>query len=288
MSAAPPAEQSGTFELGGETAVRRLGYGAMQLTGPGVWGPPRDRAEALRVLRRALELGVTLIDTADSYGPYVAEELIREALHPYPAELVIATKAGLLRTGPGRWHPLGRPEYLRQECEMSLRRLGLERIELFQLHRIDARVPLAEQVGELKALQDEGKIHHIGLSEVTVEQLQQAQQTAPIVSVQNLYNLSNRSAEPLLAHAQANGIAFIPWFPLATGGLARTGGPLDELARELRATPSQIALAWLLRRSPAMLPIPGTASVAHLEENLAAATIELDDEQVERLERLAE
>ncbi len=230
-STAPLAAASGTFDIGGETTVRRLGYGTMQLTGPGVWGPPRDRDEALRVLRRAVELGVTFIDTADSYGPFVAEELIRGALHPYPEELVIATKAGLTRSGPGRWHPLGRPEYLRQEAELSLRRLGLERIELFQLHRIDPKVPLAEQVGELKRLQDEGKIRHIGLSEVTVEQLQQAEQTARIASVQNRFNLADRAAEPLLEYAQSAGIAFIPWFPLATGRLARDGGPLLAVGR---------------------------------------------------------
>ncbi len=285
MSAATLVEQSGTFEIGGETTVRRLGYGAMQLTGPGVWGPPRDRAEAVRVLRRAVELGVDFIDTADSYGPYVSEELIHEALHPYPAELVIATKAGLTRAGPGDWRPVGRPEYLRQECEMSLRRLGLDRIELFQLHRIDAKVPLAEQVGELKLLQDEGKIRHIGLSEVSVEQLQEAQQSARIVSVQNLFNLSNRQAEPLLEHCQREGIAFIPWFPLATGKLSEPGGPLAELSEEFGATPSQLALAWLLWRSPVMLPIPGTSTVAHLEENLAAAGLRLSDEQGARLSR---
>jgi aryl-alcohol dehydrogenase-like predicted oxidoreductase len=287
MSTATPVEQSGTLEIGGETTVRRLGYGTMQLTGKGVWGPPRDRDEALRVLQRAVELGVNFIDTADSYGPYVAEEEIREALAPYPADLVIATKAGLCRCGPGDWRPVGRPEYLRQEVEMSLRRLGLERIDLFQLHRIDAKVPLAEQVGELKMLQDEGKIRHIGLSEVTVEQLQEAQETAEIASVQNLFNLTNRSVEPLLEHAERNGIAFIPWFPLATGELSRQGGPLAEIASELGATPSQLALAWLLWRSPVMLPIPGTSTVSHLEENLAAATIELTDEQGERLSQIA-
>jgi pyridoxine 4-dehydrogenase len=287
MSTATPVEQSGTFEIGGEMTVRRLGYGTMQLTGQGVWGPPRDRDEALRVLRRSVELGVNFIDTADSYGPYVAEEQIREALEPYPDDLVIATKAGLCRCGPGDWRPVGRPEYLRQEVEMSLRRLGLERIDLFQLHRIDAKVPLAEQVGELKMLQDEGKIRHIGLSEVTVEQLEEAQRTADIASVQNLFNLTDRSAEPLLEHAEKNGIAFIPWFPLATGELSRQGGPLDQLASELGATPSQLALAWLLWRSPVMLPIPGTSTVSHLEENLAAATIELSDEQGERLSQIA-
>ena len=274
---------SGTFAIGGSTTVNRLGYGAMQLTGPGVWGPPKDPDEAIRVLRRAVELGVNFIDTADSYGPFVAEELIREALHPYPDELVIATKAGLTRSGPGDWRPVGRPEYLRQQAELSLRHLGLERIELFQLHRIDPKVPLAEQVGELKLLQDEGKIAHIGLSEVSVEQLQEAQQTATIATVQNLYNLADRSAEDLLEHAEANGIGFIPWFPLATGELAAQGGKLDEIARELDASPSQLALAWLLKRSPVMLPIPGTSSVDHLEDNLKAAELELSDEQFEAL-----
>jgi len=252
-----------------------------------VWGEPRDRQEAIRVLRRAVELGVNLIDTADSYGPFVAEQLIREALHPYPEDLVIATKAGLTRHGPGIWKPVGRPEYLRQQCELSLRHLGLERIELYQLHRIDPQVPLAEQVGELKALQDEGKIHHIGLSEVSVEELEEARRTAEIVSVQNLYNLVKRDAEPLLEHCERQGIAFIPWFPLATGQLAASGGPLDRIAEELGASPAQLALAWLLRRSPVMLPIPGTASVAHLEENLRAAEIELTDEQFETLSAAA-
>jgi pyridoxine 4-dehydrogenase len=283
MSTTTPVARSGTFAIGGETTVHRLGYGAMQLTGPGVWGEPRDRVEAIRVLRRAVELGVNLIDTADSYGPFVSEQLIREALHPYPEGLVIATKAGLTRHGPGIWKPVGRPEYLRQQCELSLRHLGLERIELYQLHRIDPKVPLAEQVGELKALQEEGKVHHIGLSEVSVEQLQEARRTAEIASVQNLYNLANRDAEPLLEHCEREGIAFIPWFPLDTGRLVESGGPLERIAQEIGATPAQLALAWLLRRSPVMLPIPGTASVAHLEENLEAAAIELSDEQFEAL-----
>jgi aryl-alcohol dehydrogenase-like predicted oxidoreductase len=259
----------------------------MQLPGPGVWGEPRDRDEAIRVLRRAVELGVDLMDTADSYGPYVAEELIREALHPYPSGLVIATKAGLLRTGPGKWVPLGRPAYLRQECMLSLRRLRLERIDLFQLHRIDPEVPLAEQIGELRSLQSEGLIRHIGLSEVGVEQIEQARRIAEIVSVQNRYNLADREYEPVLEHCEREGIAFIPWFPLATGRLARPGSPLQAMADELGATPAQLALAWLLHRSPVMLPIPGTSSVAHLEENLAAATIELTPEQVDQLSRLA-
>ncbi|HEY6423303.1 MAG TPA: aldo/keto reductase [Pseudonocardiaceae bacterium] len=274
---------AGTFDLGGTTTVGRLGYGTMQLTGPGVWGPPHDHDESIRVLRRAVELGVTFLDTADSYGPFVVEELIYEALHPYPENVVIATKAGLTRAGPGDWRPVGRPEYLRQQCELSLRHLGLERIELFQLHRVDPKVPLVEQVGELKLLQDEGKIRHIGLSNVSIEQLQEAQQTATIVSVQNRYNLVDRSSEKLLEHAEANGIGFIPWYPLATGDLATEGGPLAQLARQHGATPSQLALAWLLRRSPVMLPIPGTSSVAHLEDNLAAADIHLTDDQFAEL-----
>jgi pyridoxine 4-dehydrogenase len=280
---APSAAPSGTFSLGGSLPVVRLGFGTMQLTGPGVWGDPRDPDEAVRVLRRAVELGVTFIDTADSYGPVVAEPLIKKALHPYANDLVIATKAGLSRSGPGDWRPLGRPEYLRQQAEMSLRHLGLERIDLFQLHRIDPKVPLADQVGELKLLQDEGKIAHIGLSEVSVDQLEQARRFAEIVSVQNLYNLANRSSEALLDHAEAEGIAFIPWFPLATGELAKPGGALAELARQTGASPSQLALAWLLRRSPVMLPIPGTSSVAHVEDNIAAAGVTLSDEEFDAL-----
>lgn len=277
------AAQAGTFELGGTTTVNRLGFGAMQLTGPGVWGPPRDHGEAVRVLRRAVELGVNFIDTADAYGPFVAEQLIAEALHPYEDGLVIATKAGLTRQGPGRWLPVGRPEYLRQQVELSLRHLRLDCIPLMQLHRIDPKVPLGEQVGELAALQREGKIEHIGLSEVTVKQLEEASRTARIVSVQNLYNLADRHADDLLQYSERNGIAFIPWFPLATGKLARPGGPLQRLAAELHATPAQLALAWLLKRSPAMLPIPGTSSVAHLEENLAAAGVQLSRADAEML-----
>ncbi len=283
MTATNLVSRSGAFAIGGDTPVHRLGYGAMQLTGPGVWGDPADPDEAIRVLRRAVELGVNFIDTADSYGPFVAEELIREALHPYPADLVIATKAGLTRSGPGEWAPVGRPEYLRQQLELSLRHLAVERIELFQLHRIDPKVPLADQVGELAKLQSEGKIHHIGLSEVSIAQLVEAQRTATIVTVQNLYNIADRSSEALLEHADANGIGFIPWFPLATGRLAGAGGPLDRIAAEIDASPSQLALAWLLKRSPVMLPIPGTSTVAHLDENLAAAEIELTDAQFDAL-----
>jgi pyridoxine 4-dehydrogenase len=287
MATTTLVSQSGTFELGGDLRINRLGYGAMQLTGEGVWGPPSDPDEAIRVLRRAVEQGVNFIDTADSYGPAIAEQLIHEALHPYPAELVIATKAGLVRPGPGDWQPVGRPEYLRQQCELSLRRLGLERIDLFQLHRIDPAVPVAESLGALVDLQKEGKIRHIGLSEVSVQELLEAQKTATIATVQNLYNLADRSAEELLDHCSEHAIGFIPWFPLATGKLARDGSPLDEVAGEVGATPSQLALAWLLRRSPAMLPIPGTSSVSHLDDNLAAASIELSDEQFERLAEAA-
>ncbi|OPC79486.1 oxidoreductase [Embleya scabrispora] len=282
-SASGPAQASGVFPIGGDLPVHRLGFGAMQLTGTGVWGEPKDRPEAIRVLRRAVELGVNLIDTADSYGPFVSEQLIREALHPYADDVVIATKGGFARTGPGEWHELGRPEYLRQQTELSLRHLGLERIDLYQLHRIDPQVPLADQLGELARLREEGKIRHIGLSEVTVEQLREAREIVEIVSVQNLYNLVNRKAEAVLDYATAEGIAFIPWFPIATGQLARPGGPLDTLAKERGAAPAQLALAWLLRRSPVMLPIPGTSSVAHLEENTEAARIRLTDDDFETL-----
>jgi pyridoxine 4-dehydrogenase len=274
------------FAIGGKLPVERLGFGAMRLTGPGVWGPPQDHGAAIRVLRRVVELGVNLIDTADSYGPHVSEELIHEALHPYPEGLVIATKAGFVRTGPNAWHPLGRPEYLRQQCEMSLRRLGLERIDLFQLHRIDPQVPLEEQLGVLSDLQREGKIGYIGLSEVSVEQIERSRALAEIVTVQNRYNLADRGSEAVLEYCQGQGIGFIPWYPVGTGELARPGGPLDALAAATGATPAQLALAWLLRRSPVMLPIPGTSSVAHLEENVAARDIELTDEQYAALSRV--
>ena len=277
------AAASGHYAIGGDLPVVRLGYGTMQLTGEGVWGDPRDRGEAVRVLRRAVELGVTFFDTADSYGPVVAEELLREALHPYADDVVIATKAGLTRQGPGIWTPVGNPAYLRQQCELSLRRLGVETIDLFQLHRIDANVPAEDQVGELKKLQDEGKVRHIGLSEVSVEQLVEARKIATIATVQNLFNLANRDAEPLLDYCESNDIGFIPWFPLATGELSQEDGPLAAAAKEHEATPSQLALAWLLKRSPVMLPIPGTSSVAHLESNTAAAGIELTDDEFEAL-----
>jgi pyridoxine 4-dehydrogenase len=266
------AHQSGTFAIGGRS-VHRLGFGAMQLTGPGIWGEPADRDECVRVVRRAVELGVDFIDTADSYGPYVSEEILREALHPYPEQVLIATKAGLVRTGPGAWHPVGRPEYLRQEVEMSLRRLGVERIDLFQLHRIDPDVPLADQVGELKALRDEGKIAALGLSEVSVGELEQAREVADIATVQNLHNLVHRESQAVLDFCTEHGIGFIPWFPIAAGKLARPGGVVDELAKKYEASAAQVALAWLLGRAQVVLPIPGTSSVAHLEENMGAAEL---------------
>jgi pyridoxine 4-dehydrogenase len=276
-----------TFDIGGDLTVHRLGYGAMQITGDGVWGEPEDRDGCMGVLRRAVDLGVDLIDTADSYGPFVSEDLIREALFPY-GETVIATKAGLARTGPGEWLPVGRPEYLRQCCEMSLRRLGVETIDLFQLHRIDEKVPQEEQFGLLADLQQEGKIRHIGLSEISVEQLDAARETITVATVQNRFNLTDRGSEDVLERCTELGIGFVPWFPIATGELAKRGGPLDELATETGATASQLALAWLLHRSPVMLPIPGTKSVAHLEENLGAATLSLTDDQMTRLDAVAE
>ena len=264
-----------TFTYAGQT-VRRLGYGAMRITGEGVWGYPKDRAEALAVLRRAVELGVDFIDTADSYGPFVSEELIAEALHPY-GDVKIATKAGLLRTGPDQWFPCGRPQYLRQQCELSLRRLGQESLDLFQLHRIDPSVPAEEQFGLLKELLDEGKVQAVGLSEVSVAEIVAARQVVPIATVQNLYNVTNRKSEDVLEYCEVESIGFIPWFPVASGSLARSGGPLDGLASELSITIAQLSLAWLLQRSPVMMPIPGTSKVAHLEENCAAAGIELDE-----------
>jgi pyridoxine 4-dehydrogenase len=258
----------------------------MRLTGPGIWGEPANRAEAIAVLRRAVELGINFIDTADSYGPHVAEDLIREALHPYPKGLVIATKAGLVRTAPNAWVPLGRPEYLRQQCEMSLRRLHLERIELFQLHRIDPKVPADEQFGLLKDLRSEGKIRFAGLSEVTVGEIQAARKVLPIVSVQNLYNITDRKHEDVLDYCTRENLAFIPWFPLATGSLAKPGSALDRIAERLDADPGQLALAWLLKKSKATLPIPGTSKVKHLEENTAAAQLELDDATFGELDRL--
>jgi pyridoxine 4-dehydrogenase len=280
------ASNSGSFLLGGETKINRLGFGTMQLPGPGVWGEPKDTHEAVRVLRRAVELGINFIDTADSYGPFVAEQLIKRALHPYSSELVIATKVGLARPGPGQWSPIGRPDYLRQQVHLSLRHLGVDCVDLLQLHRIDPSVPLADQIGALSLLQHEGLIRHLGLSEVSVEELKQAQQLAKIVSVQNMFNLMDRSAEPLLDYAETQSVAFIPWFPLATGGLVDSDGPLISVAQELGATPSQLAIAWLLKRSPTLIPIPGTSQVSHLEVNVEAARVELTDEQFDLLTNL--
>jgi aryl-alcohol dehydrogenase-like predicted oxidoreductase len=280
-----PIEASGTFTIGGDLEVHRLGFGAMQLTGPGIWDEPADRDECIRVLRRAVELGVDLIDTADSYGPFVSEDLIREALHPYPEGLVIATKGGLTRGGPSWWSPVGRPRYLRQCVEMSLRRLKLERIDLYQFHRVDPDTPLEESLGELKNMQTEGKIRHLGVSEVDVKTLKTMRGIVDVVSVQNLYNLSDRQHEDVVDYCEREGLGFIPWFPLATGELAKEGGPLAKAAADHGSSASQLALAWLLRRSPVMLPIPGTSKVAHLEENCAAATIELSDEEYDALEQ---
>jgi pyridoxine 4-dehydrogenase len=274
---------TGTIELGGELAVRRLGFGAMRITGEGIWGPPPDHERAIAVLRRAIELGVNLIDTADSYGPHVSEELIAEALHPYPEGLVIATKGGLTRIGPGRWPRDGRPEHLREACEGSLRRLRVERIDVYQLHAPDPKIPYENSVGALKELRDEGKIRHVGVSNVSAEQLRIAGEIVPVVSVQNRYNLADRASEDVLEQCERLGIAFIPWWPLAAGSLAVPGGPLAEIAARHQATPAKVALAWLLARSAVMLPIPGTGSVEHLEENLAAAQLRLDEDEVRRL-----
>jgi pyridoxine 4-dehydrogenase len=276
-------EATGTFRIGDGPTVRRLGFGAMRLTGPGIWGEPEDPDECRRALRRAVELGVNLIDTADSYGPEVSERLIAEALHPYPADLVIATKGGLTRTGPGQWPRNGRPEHLREACEASLRRLKLDRIELYQLHAPDENVPYEESLGALIELREEGKIAHIGISNVSVELLDQALAMTEVVTVQNRFNLADRHSEDVLDACTERGIGFIPWFPLATGQLAQPGGPLDDAAHAHGATPSQIALAWLLGRSPIMLPIPGTSKVAHLEENIAAAGVRLDADEVTAL-----
>jgi aryl-alcohol dehydrogenase-like predicted oxidoreductase len=282
-----PAVASGTFQLGGDLPVYRLGFGAMRITGKGIWGPPADHDECIAVLRRALELGINLIDTADAYGPEVSENLIAEALYPYPDGLVIATKGGLTRSGPDRWEPDGRPEHLREALDGSLRRLRLERIDLYQFHRPDPKVPFEESVGTLADLQKQGKIRHVGLSNVTPEQLKTAQSIVPIASIQNRYNLTDRENESVLKASEEAGIAFIPWFPLATGDLAKPGSQLDTIAKSHDAAPSQIALAWLLRHSSAMLPIPGTSSVAHLEENMAAARIELSDDEYKQIDALA-
>ena len=280
------AQKSGEFTIGNDLRVNRLGYGAMRITGKGIWGEPVDRAEAIRVLRRALELGINFIDTADSYGPSVSEEIIAEALHPYPAGLVIATKGGFDRPGPDKWVENGRPEHLRSACEGSLRRLRLERIDLYQLHRIDPKVPAEDQLGTLRDLQKQGKIKHVGLSEVNVRQIQHAQKILPIVSVQNRYSVSDRGSEDVLEYCEREHIGFIPWFPLAAGKLSGAKSPINVVAERLKATPSQVALAWLLARSPVMLPIPGTSSVKHLEENLAAAGLKMDENAMRELGEL--
>jgi len=288
-----PATASGTFTLGGDLTVYRLGFGTMRLTGPGIWGPPANKNEAIAVLRRALELGINLIDTADSYGPEVSESLIAEALYPYPKDLVIATKGGLLRPGPDQWVPDGRPQHLREALEGSLRRLRLDHIDIYQFHRPDPRVPFEVSVGEFAKMRQEGKIRHVGLSNVTIDQLARAQEIVPIVTVQNRYNLADRESEnttaaeseAMIDNCARQGIGFIPWFPLATGELARQSGLLDQIARRHNAKPSQIALAWLLQRSSNMLPIPGTSSVKHLEENVMGATIKLTQEEFDALDQ---
>jgi pyridoxine 4-dehydrogenase len=281
------AAKAGEFQIGHDLRVTRLGFGAMRITGKGIWGPPANRAEAVRVLRRAVELGINFIDTADSYGPHVSEEIIAEALHPYPANLVIATKGGFERPGPDRWVENGRPEHLRAACEGSLRRLRLDRIDLYQLHRIDSKVPAEDQLGTLKDLQAEGKVKHIGLSEVTVKQIWHAQTIVPIVSVQNRYSVADRGAEDVLEYCEKENMGFIPWFPLAAGQLSSGDSPVRRVAERLKATPSQVALAWLLSRSPVMLPIPGTSSVKHLEENVAAAGLKIDESKMQELAQAA-
>lgn len=279
-----PATTSGTFTIGGDLTVYRLGFGTMRLTGPGIWGPPTDKNETIAVLRRAIELGVNLIDTADSYGPEVSESLIAEALYPYPPQLVIATKGGYLRPGPDQWKPDGRPQHLREALEGSLRRLRLERIDVYQLHVPDPNVPYEESVGALADLRAAGKIHHIGVSNVNPDQLERARKIVPIVTVQNRYNLMDRASEKMVDICEREGLGFIPWFPLATGDLAKDGGKLSQIAQRHHATPGQIALAWLLQRSPNMLPIPGTSSVKHLEENSAAALIRLSNDEFQALD----
>jgi pyridoxine 4-dehydrogenase len=281
------AKRAGEYSIGKDLRVIRLGFGSMRLTGKGIWGEPANRAEAISVLQCAVELGINFIDTADSYGPHVAEELIAEALHPYPADLVIATKGGFDRPGPDRWVENGRPEHLISACEGSLRRLRLDRIELYQLHRIDPKVPAEDQLGTLKNLQAQGKIKHIGLSEVNIDQLKHAQTLVDIVSVQNRYSVTDRGSEDVLNYCEQHDIAFIPWFPLAAGRLAGPDSPIGRVAKQLNATPSQVALAWLLKRSPVMLPIPGTSKVQHLEENIAAAGLKVDDSEFNALQRSA-
>ena len=280
-----PAAAAGSLTLGGDLVVRRMGFGAMRITGQGIWGDPPDRAKAHAVLRRAVELGVNLIDTADSYGPEVSEKIIAEALHPYPAGLVIATKGGLTRSGPGQWHRNGRPAHLRKVCEESLRRLRVGRIDIYQLHAVDPSVPMEESLGELVKLRSEGKIRDIGLSNVSVDQLQRARKLVPIVSVQNRYNLADRASEDVLKVCEHDGLGFLPWYPVGAGDLARPGGPLDRAAKAHGVTQAQVALAWLLLHSPVTLPIPGTSSTAHLEENVAAAELTLDDAEMIALER---
>ena len=282
-SQTPSATASGTFAIGGDLTVHRLGYGAMQLPGPGVWGPSKDEANAIRVLRRVPELGIDLIDTADSYGPNVSEELIGRALAPYGKGMVIATKAGLERPGPNQWTPNGRPEHIRAALDGSLKRLKLERIDLYQLHRIDPKVPADDQFGTLRDLQREGKVRHLGLSEVNVQEIEHARRTIAVTTVQNRYNVADREHEAVLDYCERERIGFIPWFPLATGKLAGPGSPLARAAERLGVTPAQVALAWLLRRSPVMLPIPGTSSVAHLEDNVRAAGLELSDAEFEEI-----
>lgn len=281
------AKKAGEFLIGGDLPVVRLGFGAMRITGDGVWGEPTNRDEAVRVLRRAVELGVNFIDTADSYGPGVSEEIIAEALYPYPAGLVIATKGGYLRRGPNQWVENGNPEHLRFACESSLRRLRLDRIDLYQLHRIDSKVPAGDQIGVLKDLQTEGKIKHIGLSEVSKSQARYARTMVEIVSVQNRYSVTDRGSEDVLEYCEQEKIAFIPWFPLAAGRVSKTDSPIREVASQLGATPSQVALAWLLARSPVMLPIPGTSRVDHLEENVAASGLKISARELQELDRMA-
>ena len=281
-----PAAAAGTLTLGGDLEVRRMAYGAMRITGPGIFGEPSDREASNAVLRRAIELGVNFIDTAESYGPEVSERLIAEALHPYPEGVVIATKGGLTRTGDGGWHPDGRPEHLRGSCEGSLRRLRLDRIDVYQLHRVDPNVPLEESVGALAQLRAEGKVRHVGLSNVSEEQLDRAREIIPIVSIQNRYSVAERDDDALVDRCERDGVAYIPWRPLAAGRVAETSGPWERVARAHGATAAQIALAWLLHRSPAMVPIPGTNSIEHLEENVAAAGLELTDEEFDSLSRI--
>lgn len=290
-----PAEASGQFTIGGDLKVYRLGFGAMRITGPGIWGPPADHDGAIAVLRRALELGINLIDTADAYGPDASENLIAEALYPYPENLVIATKGGLTRSGPNQWSADGRPEHLREALEGSLKRLRVERIDIYQFHRPDPMVPLADSVGTLAELQRQGKIRHVGLSNVTLDELERAQRIVPIVTVQNHYNLADRGSERMsVADSERmidvcaqQGIGFIPWAPLTSGRLAQPGGVLDEIAKRRQALPSQVAIAWLLRRSPSMLPIPGTASVEHLEQNVQGAALQLSDAEIQQIDQSA-